>query len=252
VRTLARTLVMLALAWGHAAAMDEPAPLPTYAVGHVWPLAEATYELTRIETGQYVFEAPGVEIRLTGTLGLAAVRRGQDFFELTTPVELTWPLKPGLWGTARADWRASRRPDTIWGRNHWSMTAGRLIWSVEGWDDVALGSTTVRALRLVYRMLAEGLATREEVEWEIVMWYAPAAGVIVRSADPGFRIVSFELAPPVDLAAPRVRGGAPDPAPPPPAPAVDSRRRQREAAEEGCGGWLCATPPSDGTTDRAE
>jgi hypothetical protein len=100
----------------HALAVDDPAPLPTYAIGHIWPLADSSYTLVRLEDDVYVFASPNAEIRLTKSLGLVGVRRGEGFFELTTGAKLTWPLKAGDWGTLRNDWRASRQSPTPWGR----------------------------------------------------------------------------------------------------------------------------------------
>jgi hypothetical protein len=247
VKTFARALVLVALSGGSAPAFDQPAALPTYDIGYLWPLADATYEVTRIEDGQYVFEAPGATIRLTRTLGLAAVRRGPEFLELTTGAELTWPLKPGDWGTARADWRASRAPDNAWQRLGWGMTARRLTWSVEGWDDVTVGTTRVRALKIVYQMVADGFSVRDALEWEVTMWYAPDAGVVIRATERAFGFLSFELAPGAELAALRVRAGLPDLAPPP-AASLDSRRRHRDAVET-CVGRKCAVAPLRLQTD---
>ena len=150
-----------------AAATDEPAPLPTYTVGHIWPLAGAAHELVRIEDDLYVFAAPEGEIRLTKTLGLVSARRGGDYVELDNRPILKWPLPPGDWGSASTGWRSSRPPEMWWARRRDHFTDTRLTWTVQGWDDVALGSTRVRALRILYQLTGSGIATREELEWEM-------------------------------------------------------------------------------------
>jgi len=54
-----------------------------------------------------------------------------------------------------------------WARRRDHFTDTRLTWTVQGWDDVALGSTRVRALRILYQLTGSGIATREELEWEM-------------------------------------------------------------------------------------
>ena len=238
-KTLACALAFLALGVGTAYAADDPAPRPTYAVGYLWPLADATYELTRIAGGEYVFVAPAGEIRLSNTLGLAGVRRGAEFLELTTAPELKWPLKPGDWGSALAEWRASRATETIFARNRMRPAPERIVWHAEGYEDVALPGRTVLALKILYQMLGSAFSARDVLEWEIAMWYAPSAGVFVKAVDRTFGVVNFELAPSANLAVLRARAGLPDP--PPPAASLDSRRRHREAVET-CGGRKCAAP----------
>lgn len=248
-RALARAaLVVLALGGGAAHAADEPAPRPAYDVGHLWPLADTTCELVRIEDGQYVFAAPDLEIRLTKALGFAGIRRGGDYLELLTPPEVSWPLTPGDWGVTPGDWRASRPTRTPFARNNMRLSPERLVWRVEGYEDVAIGGRPVRALKILYQLIGSGIAVREVVEWEIAMWYAPAAGAFVKAQDLTFDLVNFELAPAADLAALRARAGLPDP-PPPEATSLDARRRHREAATEACGGLKCAAPPSRPPTD---
>ena len=78
-----------------AAGAEDPVPLPTYDIGHIWPLADAAYELVRMEDDVYVFASPNAEIRLTRSLGLVSVRRGDDFVEIMPGAQLTWPLKAG-------------------------------------------------------------------------------------------------------------------------------------------------------------
>ena len=97
-------------------------------------------------------------------------------------------------------------------------------------------------------MLADGFSTRDELEWEMTMWYAPDAGVLVRAVDRAFGVVNFELAPSADSVTLRARAGLPDP--PPVATSVDSRRRHRDATTEACAGRKCAAPaPPRSPTD---
>jgi hypothetical protein len=229
-------------------AADEPAPLPTYAIGHIWPLAGAAHELIRIEDDAYVFAAPNAEMRLTKTLALVSARRGEDYLELIAPAALVWPLKPGDWGGARGEWRASRAAQTTFARSGMRLASERLVWRVEGYEDLALPGGRVRALKILYQMLGAAIAAREVVEWEIAMWYAPSAGVFVKAEDPTFGVLRFELAQPVDFAALRARAGLADPTPPP-AKSVDSRRRHRDAAAQTCGALRCATPGPRAPTD---
>lgn len=245
-KALARAALVVLTFGGAAQAADEPAPLPTYSVGHLWPLAAATYELTRIEDGQYVFEAPEREIRLTTSLGLAAVRVGDRYLTLPAPPDLSWPLKPGEWGAAPGGWRASAGAQTIFARNGMRLMPERIVWRVEGWEDVALSGRTIRALKILYQALASALSARDVVEWEIAMWYAPDAGVFIKAEDPTLGVVDFELAASADLAALHAHGGLPDPAPPP-AASLDSRRRHRRAVLETCDARKCS-PPAPITT----
>jgi len=237
---IAATLTLMARA---ARAGDDPLPRPTYEIGHIWPLADSMYELVRLDDDVYVFASPNGEIRLTKSLGLVGVRRDEDFVEVSPGAQLTWPLKPGDWGTSRTEWSASRPTPTPWGRQKWGMAARRMTWSVEGWDDIALGSKTVRAVRIVYQMLGDTLAAREVLEWEITMWYAPDAGGFVRAVDRSFGIVNFELAPSADLVALRMRAGVPGLGRPA-ATSPDSARRHRDAARDTCGLLRCAPAAS--------
>ena len=97
------------------------------------------------------------------------------------------------------------------------------------------------ALRVVYHMVADLLAAREVLEWEITAWYTPDAGGLVRAVDRSFNVVNFELSPSADLLALRTRAGVPG-LPRPVATSQDSRRRHRDAARETCGALKCAPP----------
>jgi hypothetical protein len=224
------------------AAADDPPPLPTYGIGYVWPLRDSAYELVRLQDDAYVFASPDAEIRLTKSLRLAGIRRGDEFLQVTIGPELRWPLRVGDWGVSPSDWRASRRPPTPWGRQLWGMTARRLTWSAEGWDEITIGPKRIRALRIVYQMIADSLAAPHVLEWEISAWYAPEAGVFVRAVDRSFDIVNLELAPSADLIGLRVRAGVPGP--PRAATSPDAVRRHRSAARETCGGLKCVPPAS--------
>ena len=238
---VALTGATLVLGAAPVAADDDGVPLPTYELGFVWPLADGAYELIGVDDGVYVFRSADTEIRLTKTLGLVGMRRGEDFLELTNRVELTWPLKPGDWGASTSHWRASGTPPTPWGRQRWGMAAHRLTWSAEDWDEIGIGSNKVRALRIVYRMNADSLAAPQVQEWEIVAWYAPDAGVLVRAVDNSFGLVNFELAPSADISGLRVRAGVPG-SPPRAATSRDWYRRHREAVPDACEGLKCARP----------
>jgi len=123
---IAATLTLMARA---ARAGDDPLPRPTYEIGHIWPLADSMYELVRLDDDVYVFASPNGEIRLTKSLGLVGVRRDEDFVEVSPGAQLTWPLKPGDWGTSRTEWSASRPTPTPWGRQKWGMAARRMTTS---------------------------------------------------------------------------------------------------------------------------
>jgi hypothetical protein len=243
VRRIAVAAAMVALVASAMPAVgaDDPAPLPIYEIGHIWPLSDGAYELVRIENDVYVFASSDAEIKLTKSLRLVSARRGDDYVELTTDAAPAWPLKPGDWGRTFGGWRSSgevRRG--MFGRNDMRLSPEVLIWHVQGYEDVELSGGAIRALKILYQMIAPGIAVQETVQWEIAMWYAPGAGVFVKAADPTLGIVNFELAPAVNLAVLRRRAGLPDP--PPVLTSVDSRRRHRDAANDACVGWRCAAP----------
>ena len=231
-----------------AAGSDDPAMLPVYEIGYVWPLGDAAYELVRIEDGVYIFASPTAEIRLNKSLGLVGARRGQDYLELTSEGTLAWPMKPGDWGKTFAQWRSSghvRRG--LFGQNAMRLSPELLVWHVEGYEDVAFANTKIRTLKILYQVMAPWIAGQEILQWEIAMWYAPSAGVFVKAVDPMFGIVNFELAPGVDIEALRQAAGVPDPRTP--VTSVDSRRRHRDAARDTCGGFKCAPATSGPATD---
>jgi hypothetical protein len=109
----------------------------------------------------------------------------------------------------------------------------RLIWSVGGPEDVTIATGTVRAIQILYRMVATALASPDVVEWGIAMWYAPDLGVFVKGVDRTFGLLNFELDGLTNVVALRRGAGI---APPTTVPPLDYRARHSEAATTlGCG-----------------
>ena len=103
-----------------------------------------------------------------------------------------------------------------------------------------LATGTVRAVKIVYQMVASGLAAPDAVEWEIAMWYAPELGVFVKGVDRAFGLVTFELDRSIDVATLRRRAGLPEL--PALLPALDYRVRHRDAAKDLTCGLHCPPP----------
>jgi hypothetical protein len=215
-------LLALAALPSGAGAQPARAERPTYAVGDIWALADATYRLARIERGVYVFTADGKrEIRLTRDLGITYARRGDEYVEIEPGPRVTWPLEVGKWGS---------QPVVV----HVPLGAvdGWLTWRVEARESVTAGGRPVEAFRVRYavdsqrpgdlRAILSDLG--RQITFGVTLWYAPDAQRIVK-ADSGKNVFTFEIAggstavaqaPPP--AAPAPAPAAPAPLPPAPAP----------------------------------
>jgi hypothetical protein len=157
---------------------------PTYAVGDVWALADATYRLDRLERNVYVFTADGErEIWLTRDLGLTFVRRGADLVEINPAPRVRWPLEVGKWGSMTTLVRLGSGSADAW-----------LTWRVEAREPVSAGGRTYDAFRVRYSLNADrpGLDPNSavqrlgnlarEITFDVTFWYAPEPQRIVKAS----------------------------------------------------------------------
>jgi len=186
------TPAALVVACPEAAVAQKPrAELPTYEMGDQWFRSDGVFELIRIEANRYVFSAPGKEIHLTKDLAIARTSNGPNWVEISPPMRLSWPLEVGKWGvTQDAKWRSHNNP---------SGPDVRLSWEVKAYEDVKLGSKTLKAFKVEFAARA--------VPWtrSWTAWFAPEAQHWVRSEAPqqtmplaNFKI--FDVAPAAALA----------------------------------------------------
>jgi Caspase domain len=208
---LAAALTLVVMAAAPAPAQKLRADRPTYAVGDVWTLTDATYTLARVDRHAYVFTAPGDrEIWLTPDLGLALVKRGAETLEIQEPPRPSWPLQAGKWGAKRSIIRLPTANVEVYA-----------TWRVEGPSSVRTAGGTFDAFRLRYAFdptipgqftaspTQQYGAAAHEALFEVSLWYAPSIQRVVRieSLKP---LLAFELG-----GAPAATAHAP-PAPPEP------------------------------------
>jgi len=162
----------------------EPKPRaerPTYTLGEKWIRNDGVYELIRIEDDRYVFSAgPGQEIQLTKDLAVARVARGGRYMEFAPPAKLSWPLEVGKWGGVAGIWKSS-----------WNLvgTEARFSSSVDGYEDVVVAGTTLKAFRITISIQsARGGAPRE-----LRIWYAPEAKQLVRAEGEDLGFLNFRV-----------------------------------------------------------
>jgi hypothetical protein len=189
-------MLLGALGPGIAAASDpQPAELPTYAAGDKWIRSDGLYEMVRVEDGQYVFTAgKGRIVRLSRTLGPAAVVRGQGTMSFSPPFELKWPLRIGERTTTHGTWHVPPRPDR--GRPDALDLPATLVAHVVGWEDVTVTAGTVGAYRIEFmagvvpRGDRSGFQAGARLHFE--GWYAPSVRQYVKVASREAPLLGFE------------------------------------------------------------
>ena len=153
---------------------------PTYSVGERWIRNDGVYDLIRIEPDLYVFSArPNVQVHLTRNLGLARVEKGQYFSEFSPPLEPTWPLEVGKFGSHTSRWRHEGMPGGF---------PARFSWSVDAHEEVEVTAGKFWAFRIQF-----SLETPGGRRFEFTVWYAPEAEQFVKASSENFGIVKFHL-----------------------------------------------------------
>jgi uncharacterized caspase-like protein len=210
-------LVALLLLAPAAGAQKPRTERPTYAVGDVWALSDATYRLARLTKDAYVFTAPDDrEIWLTRDLGITFVKRGREWLEVQSVPRMTWPLEVGKHGAGRSFVKVETVDLEVYA-----------TWRVEAAERVTVAGGTFDAVRVRYRFDPEipgqfgALSVYQRFGnnarlalFEVAVWYAPSIQRIVKS-DSSKPLLTFELG-----GEPTVTAKAPAPAAPPPAPAA--------------------------------
>ncbi len=230
------------LAWGAALLLlPSAAPAqtrverPTYSVGDVWTLSDATYRLARLEKDAYVFTAGDREIWLTRDLGITYVKRPGESLEMQGLPRLSWPLDPGKRGFGRSIIRFGSIEVEV-----------QSTWRVEAAERVTVGGRSLDALRVRYTFDPEipgqfgnmnasqryGPAARD-AHFDVTWWYAPEVKRIVRSVS-SKPLLTFELGgEPVTAQAPppaaKPEAPAPRPEPARPAPTQPAPAQPRPA-----------------------
>lgn len=166
------------------------AELPTYKIGDKWIRNDGTWELTRIERGDYVFSAgPGREIHFTKTLAVTKViLDGNVRLELSTP-RMEWPLRVGRFGTNIVN---ATGPTWVF-----SNISHPYVWSIASFEEVKVPAGTFQAFKIVSN-LARGFTN-----W--ALWYAPEVQRYVKGESP-VPGLAFELGAPT---APAIAAAAP-------------------------------------------
>ena len=172
--TLARRLALAAgliLAAGCAttAPTGPSAERPTYKVGERWYRSDGAFELTRIENGRYVFSAgPSREIHLTQNLGVAYIRSDPHYNRMDPPLDFSWPMRVGQFGSGYTSWRWALRPEGI---------SGYLMhWKVQAYEDVTVTAGTYKAFRIELNAEAPGGGWKRALR----IWYAPEVRQFVK------------------------------------------------------------------------
>ncbi len=239
------------LLWPSSAPAQTRVERPTYSVGDMWTLSDATYRLARVDKDFYVFTAGDREIWLTRDLAITYVKRPSESLEMQGLPRLAWPLEIGKRGFGRAFIRTGNIDLEVQATSR-----------VEAAERVTVGGRAFEALRVRYAFDPEipgqfgalspyyrfGPAARE-AKFDVTWWYAPEVQRIVKSVS-SKPLLTFELGgEPVTAQAPppaaRPEAPAPRPEPARPEPVRPEPTKPEPARPRSAGLAVNVSTPAD-------